>query len=367
VRVVCVSKAFVRGAYQRKLEELARLPGVELTLVTPPSWTDGGHRLALERRYTAGYDIVVRPIRFEGHFHRYYFPGLGRLLASLRPDIVHADEEPYNLATVQMIRSARSVGARSLFFTWQNLYRRLPPPFSLLEWYIHSRSDYAIAGNQDARDVLQRKGFRKPIAVIPQFGVDIDLFQPSPTPREAGPFVIGYIGRLVESKGLLDLLPAVAGLAGDWRLELVGAGPLRAELERQSAALGIAEKVQVASEVPSTDVPRVLRGFDVLVLPSRSTPSWVEQFGRVLVEAMACAVPVVGSSSGEIPNVIGDAGLVFPEGKVEALRGVLARLADSPEERARLGALGRRRALERFTQFRIAQATYRVYQEMLVG
>ena len=101
------------------------------------------------------------------------------------------------------------------------------------------------------------------------------------------------------------------------------------------------------------------------MLPSRSTPSWVEQFGRVLVEAMACAVPVVGSASGEIPNVIGDAGLVFPEGDVEALRGALARLAASPEERRRLGEVGRRRVLERYTQVRIAEATYRVYRELL--
>jgi glycosyltransferase involved in cell wall biosynthesis len=114
-------------------------------------------------------------------------------------------------------------------------------------------------------------------------------------------------------------------------------------------------------------MPRVLGGFDVLVLPSRSTPSWVEQFGRVLVEAMACGVPVIGSSSGEIPHVIGDAGLVFPEGDVEALRGQLAMLAASPEERRRLGELGRQRALAAYTQARIAEATYRVYLEMLAG
>ncbi len=213
--------------------------------------------------------------------------------------------------------------------------------------------------------MLRRKGFRKPVAVIPQFGVDPELFQPRPAPKGGGPFVVGYVGRLVESKGLLDLLPAVAGLAGDWRLELVGAGPLRDEIERRSAALGIADRVGISSEVPSTEVPRVLQGFDVLVLPSRSTPSWVEQFGRVLVEAMACGVPVVGSTSGEIPNVIGDAGLVFPEGDVEALRGALARLAASPEVGLSLGEVGRRRVLERYTQARIAEATYRVYQEML--
>ncbi len=121
MRVVVVSKAFVRGAYQRKLEDLARVPDVVLTLVTPPSWIDGSNRVTLERRFTSGYDLIVSPIRFEGHFHRYYFPGLGRLVASLKPDVVHADEEPYNLSCLQTVRAARSAGARSLFFTWQNL------------------------------------------------------------------------------------------------------------------------------------------------------------------------------------------------------------------------------------------------------
>lgn len=367
MRVVIVSKALVRGAYQRKLEELARLPSVDLTLVTPPSWVDGGHRTALERRYTAGYRIVVLPIRFEGHFHIYHFRGLGGLMAELRPDVVHADEEPYNLATFQMVRAARQVGARALFYTWQNIHRRLPPPFSLLERYVYSNVGYAIAANRDAADVLRHKGYRGRIAVIPGFGVDPELFSPSEGLVAERPFTIGYLGRLVRQKGLLDLLEAASGLPGEWRLELVGEGPLRAELATRAAHLGIADRLRVRSEVPSTEVPGVLAGFDVLVLPSLSTPSWREQFGRVLIEAMACGVPVVGSDSGEIPHVVGDAGLIFPEGQAQELRTCLARLATDPAERQRLGRLGRERVLAHFTQARIAEATYRVYREVVVG
>jgi len=365
LRVVMISKALVRGAYQRKLEELARRPDVELTLVTPPAWTDGGHRVVLERRYTTGYDLVVAPIRFEGRFHVYHYPGLERLLARLRPDVVHADEEPYNLATVQAVWAARRLGARTIFYTWQNIYRRLPPPFGLLERYVYGHSDYAITANQDAVGVLRRKGYRGPLAVIPGFGVDPELFRPpesEPVPR---PFTVGYVGRLVRPKGLLDLLEAVAGLGGEWRLEVVGDGPLREELAARAATLGVAVRVRIRAEVPSTEVPAALAGFDVLVLPSVSTPRWREQFGRVLIEAMACGVPVVGSDSGEIPHVIGEAGLVFPEGRPDRLRACLARLAGDPAERRRLGQLGRKRVLAHYTQARIAEATYRVYREVL--
>jgi glycosyltransferase involved in cell wall biosynthesis len=118
---------------------------------------------------------------------------------------------------------------------------------------------------------------------------------------------------------------------------------------------------------PSTAMPAIMRQFDVLVGPSVTTPRWKEQFGRMLVEAMACGVPVIGSTSGEIPNVIGDAGLVVPEGDSVALRAAIARLRDDPAEGHDLGEHGRARVLALFTQEAVARRTYTVYQEMLAA
>src|SRR5690606_30800199 len=116
-----------------------------------------------------------------------------------------------------------------------------------------------------------------------------------------------------------------------------------------------------AGRAESTAMPAFYRSLDAVVLPSRTTPGWKEQFGRVLVEAMACRVPVVGSDSGEIPHVIGDAGLIFPEGDVAALAHHLRALMDDPSLRQRLGAAGRQRVLERFTMARVAAETVAVY------
>ncbi len=112
-------------------------------------------------------------------------------------------------------------------------------------------------------------------------------------------------------------------------------------------------------------VPEFLGGLDALVLPSLTYPNWKEQFGRVLMEAMACEVPVVGSDSGEIAHVIGDAGLVFPEGDVTALTDCLRRLRAAPELRRELAARGLARVRERYTQDRIAAQTLEVYQTVL--
>jgi len=361
-----LSKALVVGAYQRKLEELARCGEIELTCVVPPSWRGAGGVERLERAHTAGYRLLVRPIRFNGQFHLFHWLGLDEVFAAVRPDIVHVDEEPYNLATALALRLAERHGARALFFTWQNLYRRYPPPFSWWEHAAYRRAAWALAGNCEAVAVLRRKGYRGPASVIPQFGVDPAVFRPRPRQPRAE-FVVGYAGRLGPEKGLLLLLEAVQALAPPWRLELVGSGPLAAGVQARATALGIADRVRLRPPVPSTDMPAVIAGWDTLALPSLTRPNWKEQFGRILIEAMACGVPCVGSTCGEIPHVLGDAGLVVPEGDAAALAAALARLQVDAALREELAARGRTRVLARYTQRRVAEQTYAVYRRLMAA
>ncbi len=359
-----ISKACIVGAYQKKLEEIAAYPDIELTVVVPPYWREGRHFTALERAHVQGYRLVVAPVVFNGHYHVHFYPTLPDILRESRPDVCHVDEEPYNLATCLAIRDAHRVGAKTLFFTWQNLLRHYPYPFSEIERTVYRRVDGAIVGNRDAIRVLRRKGYTGIVRVIPQFGVDPDLFQPAGPRAEDRPFTIGYAGRLVEQKGLVTLLDAVHGLEGDWRLLLYGVGPFREALQTRSAALGLAGRVTFCDHVASTEMPRHLAELDALVLPSLTRPNWKEQFGRVLVEAMACGAPVIGSDSGEIPNVIGDAGLVFPEGQADRLRDALARLMSDRALREDLAAKGRARVLAHYTQKQIAAETVALYRAL---
>lgn len=369
MKVLMVSKALVIGAYQKKCQELARFHRIRLTVIVPPAWQEpGGRLLTLERGYTAGYNLLVEPILFNGHFHLHFYPGLGRWIKEIKPDILHIDEEPYNLATFHALWLGRRAGAKCLFFTWQNLYRRYPPPWSWLERYVLRYADYAIAGNAEAVLVLRRKGYAGPVRVIPQFGVDPDLYRPAPKadiPGQERPFIVGYVGRLVEEKGLLVLLRALAELEGNWHMMITGSGPLRPQMDRLAASLGIAHRISYSAGVPSAQMPDVFRSLDCLILPSLTRPNWKEQFGRVLIEAMACQVPVIGSDSGEIPNLIGEAGLIAREGDATDLAAKIRLLRDNPDLRARLGALGRQRVLAHYTQARVAEETYSVYKELV--
>ncbi len=365
-----LSKALVVGAYQRKAEAIAALGDIDLTVFVPPSWADSRGRQAATPCYTNGYDFHILPVRFGDSFHLHHYPTLAQELHRLRPHVLHVDEEPYNAATWHALRLAQRLEIAGTFFTWQNLHRSYPPPFRWFEQANYRAAARALAGSQAADDVLRAKGYSAPIHLIPQFGVDLDVFSPAPNwgdDRSASAtFRIGYAGGLVPEKGVDVLLRACAQLAGDtgqaWQLSLCGVGAERGALGKLARELGIAQRVEFLGFVDSTRMAAFYRELDLLVLPSRRTPKWQEQFGRVLIEAMACGVPVLGSDSGEIPHVIGDAGLTFPEENVDALAAQLQRLCNSVELRRRLAEAGRQRVLDRYTMAQIARETVEVYR-----
>jgi glycosyltransferase involved in cell wall biosynthesis len=368
MRILMISKACVVGMYQRKLEEMARLPGVELSVIVPPIWRDPSGDLRLERVHVQGYQMFVDPMRFNGNFHLHYFPTIAQRLHDTHPDIVHIDEEPYNVATWHALWLARRAGARTLFFSWQNIVRHYPIPFSVGERWTLRTVDHAIAGTDSAAEVWRAKGYRGPVAIIPQFGIDPEIFSPGELRHDGRGFVIGYVGRLVPEKGVDLLIRALAELpqhSGGWRLEIVGQGPERESLIRLARSLNLSDRISFSGQVSSARMPALYREFDVLVVPSRTRPNWKEQFGRIIIEAMASGVPVIGSDSGAIPGVIGDAGLLFPEDDAKALAAHLSALMQDEALRCELAARGRARALNHFTHAQVAAQTVDVYRQML--
>jgi glycosyltransferase involved in cell wall biosynthesis len=275
------------------------------------------------------------------------------------PNVVYVEEEPASLALAQVAWLKTRHRYRLVCFTWENIHRRLGMPG--VEGYNLARCDGLIAGSRGAAEVVTAKGFRGPIVVTPQLGIDPELFRPR-APEAGRPFVAGYVGRLAEEKGLETLWQAAREIA-DLHLSWIGDGPLRTQVGAWQATLG--SRMRVLPAVSHEQVAACLQALDVLVLPSHTTPTWREQFGHVLIEAMASGVPVIGSDSGAIPEVIGDAGLIVPERDPQALRAALQRLREDPEQRTRLSRAGRARVLAHYTHAHIAHANLDFFERLL--
>ncbi|MCG8349514.1 MAG: glycosyltransferase family 4 protein, partial [Chloroflexales bacterium] len=181
---------------------------------------------------------------------------------------------------------------------------------------------------------------------------------------EPGKYIL-FVGRLVPEKGVMDLVEALPGLPDNVVVRFVGDGVLRAQIERRAGELELTDRVELHTAVPSTSIPTVLQQLDALALPSHTTANWKEQFGRILIEAMSCGVPVIGAASGEIPNVIGDAGLIVPERNSAALRSAISRLLYDGALRHELRQRGRARVLAHYTQAALARRYYAIYDTML--
>jgi len=177
-------------------------------------------------------------------------------------------------------------------------------------------------------------------------------------------FAIGFMGRLSQEKGILTLIEACSKLGFQYHLILdkyVNTEFIK-EMEKKAKELNVKGRI-IYIDPAYEEVQDYINMFDVLVLPSQTAPWWKEQFGRVLVEAMACEVPVIGSSSGSIPFVIGDAGLVFEEGSAKELAENISELEENEVLRRKLISAGKERA-KQFTWKRIAKDYYDVYKEM---
>ena len=281
------------------------------------------------------------------------------LLAEIRPDVVYILGEPGYLSTYQVVRFAHRhlPRARICLLAAQNVYQRFPPPFPSIERWVMAHLDHAFPLGEEHEAVLRRKGYTGFATCVP-LGVDTNAFAPRPRvaliqgielPRP----VVGYAGEFLPARDLSSLIEAVALCRLEPSLLLVGDGPSRPELESLAQQRSFADRILFAGRVPHCQMPHYLNSMDMLVLPSRAIRNRcfgifqianTEQFGRVLVEAMACGKPVVGSSCGEIPKVIGDAGRVYPEGRTDLLAATLQELCAHDALRARLGRAGLARA-----------------------
>ncbi len=338
LRVLRISKSGVVTAWRERERQLRRR-GVEVTLVSAARWEEGGSMVA----FTPDGDDFAQPVRTLGRHPNLfvYDPRpLWRLLGSTDWDLIDVYEEPFGLAAAEilLLRRLRAPRVPYVITSAQNIDKRYPPPFRWFERWSLSGAAGAYTCNSEAGRILRRKGLRGEHIVL-ALGVDVHRFGPVDRPPPRGALRVGFVGRLIPHKGVAVLLDAVAS---DDRMlvEIFGTGSELGTLTAQVERLGIADRVSFHGHVDGEALPLTYHRFDVLAVPSVPLPSWIEQFGRVVVEAQASGVPVVASASGALPDVIGTAGLLVPPDDPGALHGALARFLDESGLWERLRADG---------------------------
>jgi glycosyltransferase involved in cell wall biosynthesis len=363
LRLLTLGHSYVVAMNRRLAHEMA-IAGEgrwEVTAVAPSQYPGDLRDIELEPITGERVRTVSVPVQFARKPHLMLYGRRLRQLLREPWDVVHCWEEPYVASAWQVARWIHPASAL-VYATFQNLAKRYPPPFAQMERRAMRRADGWIAFGRTVEETLtDRPGYRdRPHAVISP-GVDLRAFRPDAGLRDSArreigwpsSLVVGYLGRFVEAKGLEVLTNALRWVAEPWCALFVGGGPDEGKLRRWAEEWP--GRVSIVSGVPHDQVPRYLNAMDVLVAPSLTTPRWREQFGRMLVEAMACGVPVVASDSGEIPHVVGDAGIVVPEGDVRALYTALDELLANPDRRAELSRRGLERARMEFALPSVAQ------------
>jgi glycosyltransferase involved in cell wall biosynthesis len=373
-RLVTISHSYVVANNRRLAHEMA-VQGRgrwEVTAIAPARLAGDLRTVALEPidgEACTTHGLRVRLGRIP-HLRRY--ERQLRMLLAAPWDVVHIWEEPYVAACAQAA-SAAPKDARVVPATFQNIVKTYPPPLGFYERSVMRRASGWIAFGQTVHEAQASKSqyAARPSRVIPP-GVDVVRFHPDAAARTAvrarlgwddGTPIVGFLGRFVPAKGLRVLMSALAGIRQPWRALFVGGGPMADELSAFSATHS--GRVQVLTDVSHGEVPDHLNAMDLMCAPSQTTARWREQFGRMLIEAMACGVPVVASRSGEIPHVVGDAGLVVDEADVASWTSAIDRLLGDPAARRDLSARGMARAHDKYAWPVVARAHLTFFEELL--
>jgi glycosyltransferase involved in cell wall biosynthesis len=367
MRAVVVSHRYADPANRAKLKALAGL-GVDVTAIVPDRWVS---KDGIVQRSKPGNDagvqlttIPVRGIPATPGLLLWNAKVLRQQLTDLKPNLVHIEEEPWTQPAVLGLRLAKRLGVPGVLATAESL----PGSYSIAQRVRRERSLRQAAGlvasNSLALALAMKRRPALAHTVIPQSGI-----APSDSrPRDRQPeFSLGFVGRLVPERGLDLLFRACVNLAGKWTLTVVGTGPSQEELEALAQRLGIAARISWLGPLPRQAMEEVWHRLDCLVLPSRTTERWVMTEGRAAIHAMSHGVAVVGTDSGTLPEIIGDAGRIVPEEDVAALTGALEDLYANRSECDRLGSIGWRRVQEQFSDGAVAGRTLAFWRTLVTA
>ncbi len=396
MKILIIWHSGANPEYQKRIEALAERQNTEVTLFVPERYPENGVVYMYTKTGNKKFEYYKGKTVFSGKIMWYfYLTGLFRVFMKKKYDIIEMIEEPYSVSAFQitLFKYLFQKEAKLIFNTAQNqrlqfknifplflskIFKRsplvskkkkekekFPFPLNIFQKFVLQNSDAAIIRTKRTKRILQTKGFEKPLVFIGN-GVDIKkTFFPKKNIKlrqKIGlkKFTIGYIGKIEEKKGLITLIRACGILNFDFQLFFLGYGTGKKEIFENIKKEKIEDKFIFHSAVEQNRIPDFMNCIDLFILPSITTKLWVEMFGRVIIEAMACGVPVIGSSSGGIPDTVKNAGLIFPEKKYKELAVLIEKIYRSKDLYREYQKRGQVRAAE-FSWDKIAEQTKEFY------
>jgi glycosyltransferase involved in cell wall biosynthesis len=365
VRVLRIYHAGGSHASQARERALAAV-GIDVTLVVPSQWPEDD----VESTVTdENVPIVELPVRRPRDVNRHSYAdtdAVARLLREQAPDVIDVHEEPFSVAAKQWL-AASPRDLPVVMYTAQNIDKRLPPPFARYERAAHRRAAALYPCSRQAASVARGKGFAGLIDVLP-LGYDDTEFFPGTQSLDDEELVLGLVGRLVAEKGIVDAVEILERVnrARPARLIVVGGGPAASVARARAVALGLMDRVEFHPWLPASELANIYRTMHVALVPSRPTTTWVEQFGRVIVEAQASGAVVAGYSSGSIPEVAGESAIIAQVGAFADLAHCIAEVMSDAADYDTRRTQGVERSRAR-TWTRVAERQADLYRRVASG
>lgn len=355
-RILIVDNLCVESSRREIFRELARITGWDVHLLVPESWREQGEAYQSDTEPDDSV-LTLRTTRFLFGYraHRVMYSGLPTAIRQVDPHFLYVDTEPENYAALEALAlrnllaphaalslvSSRNIDHLAVGFPYKMSFTH-----RTCDWLLR-RSPADVIFCRARRTIEFAPGYAERSCYFP-FAIDCSVFRPAPVHEERSALTVGFVGRITPSKGVNILAEAFARLPSTTRLSFVGRGDDAEELIRLGRRLGIEQRMTLWPPVVHSQIPGIMNSLDVLVLPSVETKYWMEQCPRVLIEAMACGVPIVASASGGIPDVVGDAALLFKTGDANELAARLMQLLHDPGLRRQYAERGRARALAEY-------------------
>jgi glycosyltransferase involved in cell wall biosynthesis len=301
----------------------------------------------MERSYVSGRLSLFRQLMF--------LSSIAVKKPDLKFDLYHGHIYSSGLLACQLADKNNGISVNTIHGSYYPVWHKLKNPLSAafyrsaerrLATSLSKKANLQIHVSTYFADQVSKWGGGMKIKVIPN-GVDTNLFNPKTDPIvESSKPVILTARRLVRKNGVEYLIKAMQHLGEDCRLLIIGDGPERGRLEKLAES---SQNVEFLGEVPHNEVPSYLACADVAVVPSI-----IEASSLFMLEAMAMGKPVIASSVGGLPEILGDCGTLVPPANPRILEGAISQLLQNPEKIRKYGTKGLKRVKENFTWQHVA-------------